>query len=79
LTPVAKMTTVRTLLTVASIQQWSLYQTDVSNAFLHGDLEKDVYMAMPLTYVGYGKPIQPLATSAPRGRHACKQATEVPL
>ena len=45
--PVIKISSVRTFLEVASVRRWELHQMDVHNAFLHGDLEEEVYMKPP--------------------------------
>jgi hypothetical protein len=44
---VAKMTTVRTVISIAASQGWPLHQMDVKIAFLHGDLKEDIYMTPP--------------------------------
>lgn len=44
---VAKLTIVRLLLALASINNWIVQQPDINNAFLHGELKADVYMEIP--------------------------------
>jgi len=48
--PVAKLTTVRIFITLATARQLSLHQLDINNAFLHGFLNEEVYMLPPEGY-----------------------------
>ncbi|PKI36695.1 hypothetical protein CRG98_042925 [Punica granatum] len=53
--PVAKVASVRLLLSLVAINHWSLHQLDIKNAFLHGDLEEEVYMEQPPGFVAQGE------------------------
>ena len=50
--PVAKLNTIRILLSLATNLDWPLHQFDVKNAFLHGDLEEEVYIDVPPGFIG---------------------------
>ncbi|KAL0556045.1 hypothetical protein IC582_004550 [Cucumis melo] len=57
---VAKLNTVRVLLSIVVNKDWPLYQLDVKNAFLNGDLVEEVYMSPPPGF------------EAQFGQHVCK-------
>ncbi|RVW38614.1 Retrovirus-related Pol polyprotein from transposon RE2 [Vitis vinifera] len=45
----------RLLLSMAAMCSWPLYQLDIKNAFLHGDLVEEVYMEQPPGFVAQGE------------------------
>ena len=48
--PVARMTTIRILITLVAKFGWKLQQFDVKNAFLYKDLEEKVFMEIPPSF-----------------------------
>ncbi|KAG7536624.1 MFS transporter superfamily [Arabidopsis suecica] len=48
--PVAKLTSVKLMLGLATKEGWELTQMDVSNAFLHSEIDEEIYMSLPQGY-----------------------------
>ncbi|GKA40567.1 polyprotein [Tanacetum coccineum] len=52
--PVAKISSIRLFISLVAAYDWAHHQLDVKNAFLHGDLEEEVYMEQPSGFVAQG-------------------------
>ena len=52
---VTKIASIRLLLSIAAMRSWPLFQLDIKNVFLHGDLTEEVYMEQPLGFVAQGE------------------------
>ena len=48
--PVARLSSVGTLISVSAARKWPLFQMDVKNAYLNGELSEEVYMKLPPGY-----------------------------
>lgn len=60
--PVAKLVTVKLVFGLAAKMNWFLRQLDISNAFLNGDLDEEIYMKVPPGYAEIqGEEISPTA------------------
>jgi len=54
--PVAKMSTIRLIVALATMHGWKLHQMDVKNAYLNGVLDEEVYMHQPPGYIDENHP-----------------------
>jgi hypothetical protein len=53
--PIVKMTSIRTILSLVEVEYLHLKQLDVKTTFLHGDLEEEIYMQQSHGYEVKGK------------------------
>ena len=59
--PVARYTSIRSIMALASMMKWNLHQMDVKTSFLNGVIEEEVYIEQP-----HGFEVENIAT------HVCK-------
>jgi hypothetical protein len=52
--PVARLTTIRVLLSLATSHDLLIHEMDVKTAFLNGELEEEIYMTQPDGFVVEG-------------------------
>ena len=52
--PVVKMSSIRTVVGIAASMNLEVEQLDVKTAFLHGDLEEEIYMEQPEGFIDEG-------------------------
>jgi hypothetical protein len=53
--PVARLTTIRVLLSLAASHGLFVHQMDVKTAFLNGELEEEIYMDQPDGFIAKGQ------------------------
>ncbi|KAL9269150.1 Retrovirus-related Pol polyprotein from transposon TNT 1-94-like protein [Drosera capensis] len=53
---IAKIKTVRVPLSLAASKSWKLWQMDVKNAFIHGELDREIYMEQPKGFESKSSP-----------------------
>ena len=64
--PVARYTSIRTIMALASMMKWNLHQMDVKTTFLNGVIEEEVYIEHPQVFEVKEK-----------GTHICKSKKDL--
>ena len=75
--PVIKLATLRVLLALGARADSTIHQADVKNAYLHADIEEDVYMELPPHYTDFRQLSQHgkrLVCKLRKGLYGTKQA-----
>ena len=72
--PVAKLVTIRSFVALAAAQDWLLTQLDANNAFLHGNLDEEVFMSPTPRFKSKGGASTNLVCRLTKSSYGLKQA-----
>lgn len=72
--PTARYDTIRVLLSIAARDDLQIMQFDVKTAFLHGDLQEEIYMEIPEGVTVKNEENRPLACRLNKSLYGLKQA-----
>lgn len=52
--PIVKHVIIQTVVSIVVTKNWQIFQLDVNNAFLHGNLREEIYTVQPPSYENGG-------------------------
>ena len=53
--PIARYTSIKSVLSLAVVMKWKIHQMDVKTAFLNGVVEEEVYVEQPLGFEAHDR------------------------
>jgi hypothetical protein len=73
--PVTRMTTIRTFLAIASLEDWELESMDVDTAFLNAAIDEEIYVSQPEGFQTTDKQGRPLVCKLKKAIYGLRQAS----
>lgn len=72
--PVTRMTSIRTVLSLAASEDWELHNMDVNSAFLNSYIAEEIYVRQPKGFVRLGPDGEPLVCRMRKSLYGLKQS-----
>jgi hypothetical protein len=63
--PLARYTSIKIIISLASVFYWKLHQMDAKTVFLNGEVEQEVYIEQPKGFVIHGKNLMSVNSRKP--------------